>query len=248
MPSFNKNTIRTHVFLILLLFSIGTSEGQLNPGLVKIYKGNKSLPGTWLTGKVPVKATKFRGDSALSLNEIEKALGKYPKNFNSPLKNIFVVGTLTLSGKKCQGTHTDENIYISARHNDDIEKLFHREFAEMLLKYYPGNFNPEEWNKTRFSLKLNTDPYATDKTISQQELNPVLFQEGYLTNYSLTGWESDFATYAENLFAGGRQFWQVVDFYPLIKQKALLVIKFYHSLYPIYTENWFRFIADFRLF
>ena len=66
-------------------------------------------------------------------------------------------------------------------------------------------------------------------------------------NIQIMGVIHNFTTYAENLFGGGKEFWIIVDHSPKVKEKALLTIAFYHHIYSIFTENWFRFVAEYRL-
>ena len=246
----HNNINRKSLTLVFLFFlSFYQANSQLSPLLIKFYKGNNNIfPSEWRSDKIQVKATIPHSDLSSALDELGKALGKYPKKFDSTLKNIFLLGNFYYQGHRYPAAHSDENIYIGIRHNNDIEKIFHREYFEILLKKHPDILNRIEWKNINTGLLYRPETYNTTNAFSAQQLNPLLFEEGFLTNYSLTGWENDVAIYAENLFAGGRTFWMVVDKYPLIKQKAQLVIHFYHQLYPVYTENWFRFIADYRLF
>lgn len=234
------------LFGLLVIGISGICKGQLSPE-VKIYKsGETFFTVEWLSEMVKAKATSAPSERSFAMNELDKAFGKYPKEFNSACKTIFLVGNLIYKDIKYQGAHTSEKMYIATRHNFEIEKTFHRVFLQILLKNNRGKFNFEKWKLLSTPAIQQKQP--SNEIFADEQLNPFLFEEGYLTNFSLRSGEIDIAIYAENLFAGGRQFWKVVDHFPLIRKKAQVVIDFYHNLYPIYTENWFRFIADYRLF
>ena len=235
------------ITVLTLFFAAGYC--QLDHSMIRLYKSGENIfPSEWQSDKIQAKATIAHNERSYALNELEKALGKYPKDFDTRLKNVFLLGNFLYMGQKYPAAHSDENIYIGIRHNNEVEKSFHREFFEILLKNNGANFNSEEWKNLAVTNRKHDDAYTTNNIFSAEQLNPLLFGEGFLSNYSLTGWENDVAVYAENLFAGGREFWKIVNQYPLIRKKTMLVIKFYHSLNPVYTENWFRFISDFRLF
>ena len=244
-----RQQVKSVFSIVALLLSFAVANCQMDHSMIKLYKGGENIfPSEWQSDKIQAKATIAHNERTYALNELEKALGKYPKDFDPKLKNIFLLGNFLYMGQKYPAAHTDENIYIGIRHNYEVEKIFHREFFEILLKNNASNFNTEDWIRLSHNTIKHEDAYTSNNIFSAQQLNPLLFGEGYLANYSLTSWENDVAVYAENLFAGGKEFWKIVDQYPLIRKKTMLVINFYHSLNPVYTENWFRFISDFRLF
>jgi hypothetical protein len=47
-------------------------------------------------------------------------------------------------------------------------------------------------------------------------------------------------TFAQNLFRPEKNFWNYVDRFPRIKQKAKLLINFYNKISAMYTEQYFR--------
>ena len=237
------------LFFVFLTVAGPACYSQMNKDILKYYKGGeKVFPPEWLSGKIQVKATVPIWERNNTFNEMDKGLWKYPTRFNGYLSAIYLVGHLSFSGFRTAGAHTDDKIYLATRHNNDLEKDFHAEFAAILLKKNSSIFKKEDWVKLSFPMKMHISSYNSSNIRSPRQLNTVLFREGYLTNYSLISLENDFSMYAGNLFAGGKKFWYIVDHNELIRQKTQLIIKFYHSLNPTYTENWFRFISEFRLF
>lgn len=70
-------------------------------------------------------------------------------------------------------------------------------------------------------------------------------EKGYLAPYSLSNWENDFNMYAENIFCGGKDFWELLDKYPKALEKARLVIQFYkEKVWGGYSETFFRGLAN----
>lgn len=242
-----RSKIELIIVFLILPWSVGIC--QMNKELVKFYKGDQKIfPAEWQSGSTEVKATVPTWEHNNAKNEMDLALWKYPTRFNAYLESIYLVGHLAFNGYRTAGAHTEDKIFIATRHSNDIEKDFHAEFAAILLKKNASSFKPEDWIKLSFPMKMHISSYNSSNIHSPRQLNPVLFRDGYLTNYSLINLENDFCMYAAHLFAGGKQFWYIVDHNELVKQKTLLIIKFYHNLNPLYTENWFRFISTYRLF
>ena len=50
--------------------------------------------------------------------------------------------------------------------------------------------------------------------------------------------------YAENMFAGGKAFWNIVDKYPKVLAKVKLMVIFYKTVWSGYSEFMFRGLAD----
>jgi hypothetical protein len=72
------------------------------------------------------------------------------------------------------------------------------------------------------------------------ETDPGYFDIGFINRYSMTEIEQDINVIAQNLFAGGPEFWKIADANEKIRGKVLLLIGFYHSLDPMLTESYFR--------
>lgn len=131
-------------------------------------------------------------------------------------------------------------MYIAVEANPDIEKTFHHEFSSILLRNHSDLELEMKWRSLSPGLRNGNSAAAVKAGIYATGIYTALCAKGYLSAYALSNWENDFNMYAENIFAGGKEFWAVVDRFPAVKQKAGLVISFYHKIWPGYTENFFR--------
>ena len=113
----------------------------------------------------------------------------------------------------------------------------------MLRNYAPFSFETK-WKKISPELLNCKSTTAIKDGYFSLEQNAYLLNKGYLAAYSLSNWENDFNMYAEYIFSGDPQFWNLVDDYPLIKEKTKLVIDFYQQLHPVFTENYFRLLEN----
>jgi len=78
------------------------------------------------------------------------------------------------------------------------------------------------------------------KNQSSQDLDTVLTQQGFLTQYSLSSLENDINTVAQNIFCPSPDFWLITEKYPRVKRKVKLLITFYNRINPIFTEEYFK--------
>lgn len=223
-------------------------EHNSNPmDLVKSFSGKESIfPNEWKTSKVKAKAD-VANDSDLksSIYKLQEAINKYPIDLLSKekVKNIHLVGNLSCFGTTYTGTNSRENLYIGVTNNKEVEKTFHHELSSILLRNNASKFDNNKWN----SLSKASNAYSSDaikQGLNSVELNPALFEKGFLSDYSMSNKENDFNMFAENLFAGGKEFWEIADKNPKIYEKTKVVIQFYEKINPILNEDYFRALAN----
>ena len=81
--------------------------------------------------------------------------------------------------------------------------------------------------------------------LASMETDPGYFGIGFINRYAITEIEQDINVIAQNLFCGGPEFWKIVDQNERIRGKVLLLVGFYHSLDPVFTEEYFRNLNEF---
>lgn len=213
--------------------------------LIKSYSGKEAIfPSDWHSSKIKAKATVADKDLLDAAKEsLNKAFEKYPSDvIPKEVNNIYLVGKLNCFGADYTGTNSKESVYVATNNNSEIEKTFHHELSSILLRNNPEKFDNYEWNSLSHGMATSSAG-AINHGMNSVELNPQLYDKGFLTNYSLSNPENDFNMYAENLFAGGKEFWNIVDNNPKVKEKAELVINFYNKINPVFDETYFRLLA-----
>lgn len=236
--------------MFCILFAIGiivNSQAQ-NPSDVAIvcYNGSSAIfPSGWLDKKINAKATaadknKFQEDTAA----LKTAFNKYPNSvLNDALKTVYVTGKLRFNRQNFLGTNSNNAIFIGSNDNQEIEKTFHHEFSSILLRNKRDVIFEAEWRKLSPSLRSVNSASAIKAGLFSTSFDSVLCQQGYLTPYSLSNFENDFNMYAENIFAGGKEFWIIVDKYPQVQAKVKLITTFYLTVWGGYSEVFFRALA-----
>lgn len=234
--------IRWIGFLIWAFPLLVDAQTQAGPRII-CYDGTTNIfPASWLGKPTRAKATaadtqKYGSDSLT----LQNAFNMYPAwLLQQELENIYIVGSLQFNRQFFTGTNSTNDVYIATTGNTDIEKTFHHELSSILLRQHGHEQLEMQWRRLSPALRGGSSAAAVKQGLYATGFDSVLCAQGYLSPYSLSNWENDFNMYAENIFAGGKAFWQWVDRYPLVKQKAQLVINFYHSIWGGYTETFFR--------
>lgn len=235
--------------ILLLIHTCASSQSLVVDTLIHIYTQKNPLSETLIDNDVRLKGFVSNSEVKYVSEQIKKAIEKYPSTFLlSQLERIEIPKLITKKNKKISGYAYNKTLYIGAKHNYELEKTFHQEFALMLLYTGPLHLDSNRWRELRDPAILELF-HKKSLGLFKKKIDPsFFFGNGYLEQDALRNVDSDFTSFASNLFSGGKQFWVLVDANPIIKQKALLTISFYHQLYPIFTEKWFRFLAEFRLF
>ncbi len=230
----------------MLVFTCQYAIAQQSANTIIIYDGKASIfPDSWLEKPVLTKATKPDSDiTDTTLVLLKIAMNKYSSKAIGNLKKVYVVGKLFFYGENFTGTNTGKDIYIATKKNDNIEKTFHHEASSVLLRLNPFIFDKNKWQQISPASLQITGPQGVKQGLSSVNFNLKLLPFGFLCDYALTNWENDFNMYAENIFAGGKEFWALVDQYPLVRKKTDMIIEFYYKIDPVFSENYFRSIVD----
>lgn len=181
--------------------------------------------------------------------QIEKALNKYPIEFlKENLDIVYVFDYMYFYGFEYGGTYDDHSVFISSgskewEYEDGfIEATINHEFSSILLYDYYDLFNEAGWitaNPEGFEYSgsgFEALASGADSTDFDDELN----KQGFVSQYSQSAMEEDFNMFAESLFSDSDNFWNAYHKYEAFKKKADILIKFYNSLDPMFTEECFR--------
>lgn len=233
------------IFCICFLTKYTKAQNADINNKIVLYDGTLFIfPSAWLDKKTKARATPINPKKiADDTTQIILALNKYPQSIiKKELRYIYVVGKLSFSNENFTGTNSREDIYIASNKNDEMEKTFHHEFSSILLRNHPDFVMEIKWKEISPELLGSTSAEAMKAGYNSVNFNNKLAEKGYLSPYSLSNWENDFNIYAENIFAGNKEFWKLVDTYPKVKQKTNMVILYYaNKIWNGFTEDYFRF-------
>lgn len=214
----------------------------------------KMFPKHWYEKQINAEAQPLeRNERLRAINILDKAFDKYPENvLKNDLDRVYVLKSLKFYGVSYGGTNSRNTVYLADDGSNPnytsqfIEGVFHHEFSSILLRTYPDILDEETWqnvNPSRF-IYGNGGVIAILNGEASVDLDPKLFESGFLTRYSESAFEEDINVFAQNLFTGGHEFWVAVDTHKKIRKKASLLIGFYHQIDPAFTESYFRKISN----
>jgi hypothetical protein len=214
----------------------------------------KVFPGHWYGERINAEVEPLsRTERQRMILILQRAFAKYPDQIlRDNLDRVYLFKTMKFYGVMYGGTNASNNIYMSDDEYNPlfsdlfIENVFHHEFSSILKRSYPRRFKTAEWeniNPSRF-VYGNGGVDAMLHGEASMSLDPELFASGFLSKYSQASVEEDVNVFAQNIFTGSREFWKIVDQNVRIRKKADLLIAFYHSIHPTFTEEYFRGISE----
>ncbi|HLO98167.1 MAG TPA: hypothetical protein VK171_06205 [Fimbriimonas sp.] len=229
--------VTTPVFLLLLQL------GQ--PEIV----ASTDLPDSWLAAPVSGVATPVERSEFLRVRPIvQNEFKRYPQGVLSHLTRVQVVKGINFFGQPYGGTNSNDTVYLAVDGIANgytalyISTSFHHELSSILLRKFPKYLDQKAWSQTLpkgFSYS-SSGVSAIAQGKASTAVDPRLAAQGFLSQYSQSAQEEDFNVIAQNLFLGGKGFWEVVDKYPSMSAKVKLVINFYNRLDSSFTESSFR--------
>ena len=233
------------IFLVNILTACGHA-----PVPIKTTMDTDIFPKTWVAPPISAASTQLeKSEEERSLRILRAGLTKYPeKLLRDNLKRIYVLGSLTFSGIFAAGTNSKNNIYIvnqgPSKGYSDIffEGILHHELSSILLRNHTSALNTTLWMQ-QLPHNFHYGQSGSDAVLNKKaNLKPSLreLRQGFLNQYSRASLEEDLNCIAENLFVGGKKFWQFVDEHEHLRGKVKLVIEFYNRLSPIFTEEYFK--------
>lgn len=180
-------------------------------------------------------------DVAPALDGIAESLGRYPPGFYARFcRAIFVCGTLYFGDVRGGGTYGPAWIILAADPSvgaggirETARLGVHHEFSSLVLPRVP-------WIEPRWAALLPPGWRPTVRTDDAlRRTGPKDGSDGFLSPYAATSAENDFNTYAETVFGDPDRLVGLAARFPLVRQKAALLLGAYVALDP-------RMIATFR--
>lgn len=240
----------------LIPFFSFTQDTTIHGVSVNFHYTPEIFPNLWRTS--PINAT----GEEISAYEIQRtkkimltALKKYPvETLQQNLAGgIFWLRSMKFFEVVYGGTNSTNALYLTDNGeamgytNSYIEQTFHHEFSSILMRNYAALLDTIAWKEVNARGFRYNDPEhgvgAIRNHQSSQTLDTAICRNGILTEYGMSSLENDANTFAQNLFCPANNFWMIVDRYPLVRRKTLLLIAFYHRLNTVFTEDYFRKLA-----
>jgi len=244
------------IFISLFFPSFFLYANPADTTIKKIYIGftysKEIFPESWQPSPINAAGEPIvESEISRSKLAIIKALDKYPVDMlQQNIRAVYFLKSMQFFGVRYGATNSRDAVYISNNgvtlgYTDFyLEKSFHHEFSSILFRNYPSSLDTIEWKKANANDFDYNDPEKGVGAIrgkkSSEDPDTVLAKFGLLTQYAMSSLENDINTIAQNLFLPDNDFWSITDHYPLIKKKVKLLIAFYNSINPVFTEQYFR--------
>jgi len=136
---------------------------------------------------------------------------KYPKSIiHDELKMIKLSGALILYGIRYGGTSVGSSVYLTG------------------MDYHTDVFAEEIFGTISF-LKMRGRPVTED---TDRVGNDLVYSKGFLTKYAMSNLENDFNVMAEQVFTNPKRLKILIQQYPIIKKKYILLREFYLGIDP----------------
>jgi hypothetical protein len=185
----------------------------------------------------PVQGRKTRALCESWVKDFEKTYAR--DGLDRWLKKIVLLESFSMSGRSFQATYDSVHLVIwsvcKPKYSSEFAKNLHHEFSSLLLYNNEDAFNIDEWqsyNKQGSAAYLYSEDerwYALDTPISM-DLNPALYDEGFLTEYSKASVEEDINMFAEYIFTSPEQLTKISRKYTAIHKKIDHLKRFYQTL------------------
>jgi hypothetical protein len=220
---------------------------------IKCQLDAEMFPTAWQTAEIkPTAVAVDKLEAFRSQICAEEALKHYPVELvKKNLKAVYYAKELSFYGVQFGGTNSLDTIYLANRGEqagftgEYLVNAFHHEFSSILLRNYWERFDEEAWiaaNAPGVGYREG-GVIAIRDGMSDTRFKPRHNVDGFLNEYGNASLEEDFNTFAEALFGSDRTFWTLVDRYPRLAKKKDLIVAFYASLDPQFTESYFRSLA-----
>jgi hypothetical protein len=210
------------------------------------------FPDTWRIKPINAQAEKIvTSEVERTKSIISRAFSKYPAELlKDNLRAVYFVKSMKFYNVGYGGTNSSDAIYLTdggflhGYTDSYLEQTFHHEFSSILFRNFITFIDTIAWTKANEKDFRYYDPDngvgAIKKHRSSQVINLTLCNKGFLTEYAMSSIENDLNTVAQQLFLPSKNFWKIADTCPRIRMKTQLLINFYNTLNPLFTESYFR--------
>jgi hypothetical protein len=210
------------------------------------------FPAEWRNAKIPPVATQIDPDQLERYDYVlNVAFRSYPKSvIRKNLKNVYLLGSLTIFGVSAGGTYSDDSLYLvgfpEERGYTDLFliEFFHHEFSSILLKNY--KLDEAKWSGTnpRWFKYGRGGIDAIRRGHASLVGTPELYQNGFLSEYSMSSIEEDFNVFSQKVFARPALMSARINRYPYLKKKFTVWAEFYSKIDSRLTEE--RLLSGYR--
>jgi len=247
---FRKNGL---ILLLVLICSVAKSQNYCIDTVsgipLQVIADENIFPDSWTVSPISGRAESLDSAEFERTKEIfRKALLKYPEEvLQKNIIRVYAFKYLEFYGTEYGGTSSSNAVYmtndgIENGYSDDyVERVFHHEFSNILMRNYPEYLDKDAWYKLNgpdFSYGTGGVDALLNNT-SSSEFDSIYNNSGFLTQYSVSAFEEDFNTMCEYLFCPKYEIKEIIKNYESIRMKFDITIKFYEQIDPFFSKDFF---------
>jgi hypothetical protein len=177
---------------------------------------------------------------------LQKALNKYPiKVIKDFLHAIYFAGEIDQHGFLAGGSYDPfrKIIYIvDSGIQDDNRCIYkvHHELSSLFLNRHTFSNNSWTSNNPKGYKYLYSKTDNNLKTFNNSSLYGTAadYEKGFMDSYGQTNFENDFNEYSAMIFTYPEKFKKIMNKYPRVRGKFLVLMDFYQKIDPIFTESY----------
>ncbi|MHC4933647.1 MAG: putative zinc-binding metallopeptidase [Planctomycetota bacterium] len=205
------------------------------------FRLNNDVPIVWSTADDEVLSPRnYHGtrldqrEAASAMAAVQRSMRFYPQwILDQHLDEVVLVRTLThANGKAIGGLAAGRRIYLTA--NAAARGAFHHELAHVLHHAYREHLDEAEWktaNPEAFRYGCESGVDATRRSEDRR---------AFVSSYAMTNIREDVAETASELFSDGYDSRFNGSRGEALEAKASLLIEFYRSIDPVFSEEYFK--------
>lgn len=176
---------------------------------------------------------------------LPELFSRYPDAIiKNDIKVIKLSSSLTLYGVGYGGANLNSILYLTSSGFDNgyteayIEELFHHELSSIFLRKHQfdsAKFTSYNPNGFKYAQSTNEILRAISED-TESKGNTALYKNGFLTKYSMSTLENDINMFAETIFTKPNHLRKLINEYPAINKKYLIVKQFYININPKFSS------------
>ena len=204
-------------------------------------KEDAKLPVLWSIAPANGRTEALEDDGIRSFAlHLPGLLEQYPSRvIQRYLKAIVLFKSMTLYEVGYGGTYLGGTLYFTWGGEEQgytelyLKETFHHEMSSVLLEANPNHFKIKKWsevNPSSFQYLQTTQSILQAVDGHSERVDQSLLEAGFLNSYGQVTLEDDFNLYAQTIFSDPAEMKQLMNTYPNIHAKYLLVKEFYLNL------------------
>lgn len=244
--------IGTLALALVLGLLIGARDHEYDDWLVPIYTvlDRDMFPASWEDHPREVIAYPLESDDLpqREMQLIDRTLSQFTPALLGEVECIYLASRIQCEKHHLQVLSSSDRMYLalgnasSSRSRRALEGDVYWGMGSILYHRFQYRLDTRAWEHLlpRDFEYVGSGCQAIHEGKHSHSWQTHYHERGFLYQYTQASMACDFISIARELFRDNARFWRVIEEHPRLRAKTDLVIDFFHSLDPIYDEDFFR--------